>query len=162
MGSVKYAEGDWFAIPLREGGYGVGLLARANRNGVLLGYFFGPAMSAIPSLDDVVMLNPSQAVLVGHFGHLGLKGGTWPIVGKSPQWDRLGWPSPMFFRFEELSGRWFRVFYDDDDPNRVVREEQVSAAAAQGLPQDGLMGAGFVEIQLGRLLGAHVTFADAD
>jgi hypothetical protein len=46
----------------------------------------------------------------------------------------------------------FRVFYDDDDPNRVLREEQVAPGEAEQGPKDGLMGAGFAEGALTRLL----------
>lgn len=38
----NYREGSRFAVPLRQGGYAVGLVARVNPRGVLLGYFFGP------------------------------------------------------------------------------------------------------------------------
>lgn len=58
----------------------------------------------------------------------------------------------MFVRYEELAGRSFRVFYDDDDPSRVVREEQVAPSEAEQAPKDGLMGAGFAETPLSRLL----------
>jgi hypothetical protein len=33
------------------------------------------------------------------------------------------WPTPVFVRYEELIGRSFHVFYDDDDPSRVLRED---------------------------------------
>jgi hypothetical protein len=32
----------------------------------------------------------------------------------------------VFVRYEELIGRSFHVFYDDDDPSRVFREDQVA------------------------------------
>ncbi|WP_425308290.1 Imm26 family immunity protein [Ammonicoccus fulvus] len=73
MAKINDREGDWFAVPLRKGGYAVGLIARANRDGVLLGYFFGPRREAVPSLSDVEELTPDDAIRVGKFGHLGLK-----------------------------------------------------------------------------------------
>jgi hypothetical protein len=30
--------------------------------------------------------------------------------------------APVFVPYEELTGRSFRVFYHDDDPNRVLHE----------------------------------------
>lgn len=39
MAKINDREGDWFAVPLRKGGYAVGLIAHANPDGVLLGYF---------------------------------------------------------------------------------------------------------------------------
>ena len=40
MATVRYREGDWFAVPLRDGGFGVGVIARANPKAALLGYFW--------------------------------------------------------------------------------------------------------------------------
>jgi Immunity protein 26 len=152
MAKVKYREGDWFAVPLRDGGFAVGLIARANPGGVLLGYFFGPLRSEVPRLEDVAGLRPGDAVLVGKFGHLGIVQGKWPLLGRLDGWDRRDWPTPVFVRYEELTGRSFRVFYDDDDPNRVLREEQAAPGEAEQAPKDGLMGAGFAEGALSRLL----------
>jgi Immunity protein 26 len=152
MAKVKYGEGDWFAVPLREGGFAVGIVARANPRGVLLGYFFGPKRKAVPSLDEVAYLKPSNALLVRKFGDIGLTGGTWPIIGHLKSWDRDEWPMPVFVRYEELSGRSFQVFYDPDDPNKFIGEEQISPGEAEQRPKDGLMGAGFAEKLLASLL----------
>jgi hypothetical protein len=149
---VAYREGDWFAVPLREGGYAVGVVARANPKAALLGYFFGPRRDDVPTIEDVADLEAADAVLVGKFGHLGITGGTWPIVGRLDDWDRDEWPMPVFVRYEELTGRSFRVFYDDNDPNKVLREEQLAPGADKQGPMDGLMGAGFAEKVLTTLL----------
>lgn len=122
---AHYREGDWFAVPLPEGGFAVGLVARANPGGVLLGYFFGPKRSDVPLLSQLAALRPGDAVLVAGFGHLGLQQGVWPILGRLETWDRRDWPMPVFVRHEELTRRSLRVFYDDDDPNRFIREEPI-------------------------------------
>jgi hypothetical protein len=152
MAKVKYREGDWFAVPLRGGGFGVVLIARANLGGVLLGYFFGPRHAQVPALEDVADLRPRDAVLVGKFGHLGIVEGEWPLLGRLSGWDRREWPTPVFVRYEELTGRSFRIFYDNNDPNRVLRREQVAPGVAEQAPKDGLMGPGFAEGALTRLL----------
>jgi hypothetical protein len=153
MVKMNYREGDWFAVPLRDDGFAVGVVARANPKAALLGYFFGPRLSEVPTLEEVGDLRPADAVLVAKFGHLGLTGGTWPVIGRIENWDRTAWPMPVFVRYEELSGRSFKVFYDDDDPNKLIREEQVSPGKAEQGPKDGLMGAGFAEKVLTTLLG---------
>lgn len=61
MATTSYREGDWLGVPLREGGYAVGLVARANPDGVLLGYFFGPRRMEVPMLGDVKNLVPAHA-----------------------------------------------------------------------------------------------------
>jgi hypothetical protein len=53
---------------------------------------------------------------------------------------------------QQLSGRAFRVIYDPDDPNMVSREESAPQDEVDGLPRDGLLGAGAVENLLTRLL----------
>jgi hypothetical protein len=97
-------------------------------------------------------LAAQDAVLVGMFGYLGLKQGTWPLIGRLDEWDPAAWPIPTFVRYEELTGRSFQVFYDEHDPNRVVQEVQVAPGAAEQGPKDGLMGAGYTENVLNRLV----------
>lgn len=152
MAKLKYREGDWFAVPLRAGGFGIGLIARANHSGILLGYFFGPRRAGVPSLKEVQNQRPSDACLVGRFGHLGIVQGQWPIFGRLEGWERSAWPMPVFLRREELTGRALNVFYSDDDPGRVVREESIQVSFVIQ-PKDGLMGAGFVEKVLTTTLG---------
>ena len=149
---LNYVEGECFAVPLRDGGFAIGVVARANAAGVLLGYFFGPRRDVVPGIDAFAGLRPEDAILVRKVGDLGLTKGTWPVLGRLPSWDRLAWPVPVFVRYEELSGRSFRVFYDDDDPGRVLREEPTSPGEGEQGPKDGLMGAGFAEKALTRLL----------
>ncbi|MFC8730863.1 Imm26 family immunity protein [Luteimicrobium sp. NPDC057192] len=145
MARVNYREGHWFAVPLRDGGFALGLVARANRDGVLFGYFFGPWRDELPSLTEAQGLAPDDAVLVGKFGHLGLKQGRWRLLGRDRDWDRDALPMPAFVRYEELTGRSLKVTYDDDDPNRLVRVEEIPSGAVEQGPKEGLMGAGFVE-----------------
>jgi hypothetical protein len=149
-----YQEGDWFAVPLREGGYAAGIIARAmpHKEGVLLGYFFGPRRDTVPTLDELSSLSASDAALVERFGDLGILDGTWPLVGHSGEWNRDAWPTPAFGRLEELTGRALKIIYDDADPNRFLREERIEPSELASLPKDGLSGAGAVERILTRLL----------
>lgn len=151
-GRGEYQEGDCFAVPLRSDGFAVGVVARSNPAGVLLGYFFGPKRSAVPTIAEMQGLSPEKATVIRKFGHLGLRGGKWPIIGRLPGWDRISWPMPAMIRYEELTGRTLRVYYDPDDPNRVLREEVVPPGVAEQGPKDGLAGAGFRETVLTRLL----------
>lgn len=154
MSVDNYGEGDWFAVPLRQGDFAVGVIARAmpSNEGILLGYFFGPRRHDLPRLDEVKDLSASDAVLVERFGDLGLVQGIWPLLGRTGEWDRSAWPTPVFGRFEELTGRAFKVIYDDANPNRLVREKKVDPDDLVGFPKDGLSGAGAVERILTRLL----------
>jgi hypothetical protein len=152
MAKPSYGEGDWFAVPLRDGGFGVGVIARANRNGVLLGFFFSPKHAEPPARAAVAALEPGDAVLVRRFGHLGLKNGTWPVLGPAGEWDRELWSVTRFGRREPLRGLAFVEVYDDDDPNKHVATERATAEEVDRLPEDGLSGAGAIEVRLGKLL----------
>ena len=145
MAKVTYREGDWFAVPLRDGGFAVGVIARTNPDGVLVGYFFAPKRESLPSIDDLSDLKPGDAFMVRKFGHLGLTKGKWSVIGRLPGWERKDWPMPVFVRYEELTGRSFKVFYDDNDPNKLVREEEVDPGVGEHGPRDGLLGAVAVE-----------------
>jgi len=90
--------------------------------------------------------------MVGRASHLGLRNGTWPILGRANEWDRSAWPMPVFVRYEELTGRTFQVFYDDLDPWQLLGERQVPPGVAEQGPKDGLMGFGYVELVLTRML----------
>ena len=145
-----YGEGDLFAVPLRDGGYGVGLAARTRGDGIVVGYFFGRRFDAPPEAGEV---DPADVVWIHSFGDLGLIEGEWPVIGRLPGWRREDWPMPAFGRRESLTGRLLRVEYPDDDPNGTPRETRISEAELADLPEDGLAGAGFVEQRMTRLLG---------
>ena len=145
---LNYSEGTWFAVPLLNGGFGVGVVARATSRGrVILAYFFGPRRRTVPTLPEVVELDPTAAVLVVRLGDLCLIRGDWPILGRSSQWQRDDWPIPLFLRSNELSRRAFIVSYDDKDPSRPISEVPVEYGTST-LERDSMLGAGAVEIEL--------------
>ena len=93
-----------------------------------------------------------DAVLVAKFGHLGLRQGTWPSLGSLPRWIDWSGQRRSSFATSNLRVAPFTVIYDDRDPNKFIREEQVSPGEAEQGPRDGLLGAGALEIRLTRLL----------
>jgi len=151
-GKLPYREGTWFAVPLRSTGFATGAVTRTSKTGrVIVGYFFGPRRASVAALHEVDGLLPTASALVVRFGDLGLIDGTWPIIGHSETWRRSEWPMPEFISTDPLTGRSFRVRYDDDDPNKLgIREPLVAPDAS--LSPDGLWGAGAVEVRLERLL----------
>ena len=149
---IQAKSGSWFAVPLPAGGYAIGVVARASKSGILLGYFFGPRRGQVPNIDAVEALRASDAILVGMFGHLGIRGGTWPLIGQPDGWGAEDWPMPVFKRYEELTGRSFMVHYDEGDPSGLTGEQLIAPGEEFDGPADGMMGAGFVEERLDRLL----------
>ncbi len=160
MKRARFGPGDVFAVPLRSGGYGLGVIARETTGRTLFGYFFGPVHEDVPGAELLPRLVAADAVLVGRFGHLGLSrgptasNGDWITIGRIPDWDPANWPLPAFVRAEPIRGGAFLVTYDESD---LLRERDVRyfppGVVLDG-PEDGLMGAGFVEIRLTRLLAA--------
>lgn len=155
MGRKKlpYKEGDWIAIPLKNSGYAIGLIARPQRKGrILLGYFFGPKHEQIPNLEELQDLKPEDASLIAIFGDLGLYTGQWPVIGQIPPWNRSKWPMPPFIRTDCISGKTSRIEYSEDDLTCEIRATPCGSEEAKRYPQDGLWGSGAVEIRLTKLL----------
>jgi hypothetical protein len=141
----SYTEGTWFAIPLRKGGYGVGIVAR-ERGGCILTYCFGPCREAVPRLSEISRLQSITAITVLRAGDLGLVRGKWPVIGNATFWNRLDWPMPVFIRREILPPfRNWRIHYSDNDPSELIKQE-LEPAERLDLPNDGLSGSGAVEI----------------
>lgn len=148
---LPYCEGTWFAVPLRQGGFAVGVVARATARGkVILCYFFGPRRTAVPVLVEVERLRPGDAVRAVRVGDLSLLRGDWPIIGQTASWKRSEWPMPPFVRRDPLSRKAWRVYYSDTNPGARDREEPEQYKSA--LEDDGLFGSGAAELMLTRLL----------
>jgi hypothetical protein len=139
-----YKEGTWFGVTVEDGGYAVGLVARAKPRGrAVLGYFFGPRLSALPRDTELEHLSPKGAVLVARFSDLYLRHGRWPLIGSVEGWDRKKWPMPAFQRIELFTNRVVVSYYDDNDPAKFLGEEE--GDPTDNLPSDAQWGAGSVE-----------------
>ncbi len=147
---MRYAEGDWFAVPLIGGGYAIGICARCEPTGGVLGYFFGPRRTKLPSGEELAGLTPQGALSIQIFGDLGLLKGRWPIIGHFRNFSRSKWPIPKFARKDLVSGELYLVEYTND--LREMRSVRSTASASRGKPEDGVSGYGAVEIVLSDLL----------
>lgn len=152
---LPYKEGSWFAVPLEDSGYALGLVTRAAPAGkVLFGYFFGPRRIQVPELSEVAELLPEDAVLRRMFGDLGLINGDWPVIGESEDWNRDAWPQPLLVRKNTITGQFSLIEYSEDDPNHEIAMYECPAGAVQEYPEDGLSGYIAVQIRLTRLLSS--------
>ena len=143
------ALGTAFLVPLRDGGFASGVLARADGRGSAFGYFFGPRVSGAGDV-ELHSLVPCNALLVGMFGDLEIIRRNWPLIGKLENWAPDRWPLPPLSRVDERAGRaWLSTY---DDALRCVSEEEIDPAEASQYTSDGLMGAGAVEIRLTKLI----------
>ncbi|WP_395748406.1 Imm26 family immunity protein [Prosthecobacter sp.] len=150
----SYYEGSLFLVPLRDHGFVRGLVCRADGKGVVFGHFFGPRIdtTVAPLLDED--LCPSNILLSGCFGELGLTKGDWPVVGELSGFDRQHWPLPLFVR--EVAGQIYAR--ELSDSLEILSDRRVSL---EELPvstcRDSVMGYGFVEIRLTKLLAEPPT-----
>lgn len=148
-----YPEGTWFAVPLRTGGFAVGIIARLKkmRGGkMILGYFFGKVWAQPPPLEEVIGCRPEEAVHVGRVGDLGLFDGSWPVLGSDPKWRREDWPVPLFIRREDLTERVWLIQRSDHDISKIESETRINPTTT--LQEDCLDGAGSLEIYLTKLI----------
>lgn len=121
---LPYCKRTWFGVPLRQGGFAAGVVARVTTEGkVILCCFFGPRQAVVPELAELDRLRPREAVRVVRVGDLALIRGEWPIIGKTISWKRSDWPVPPFVRRDDLSRKAWRVQYSDADPNAIDHEE---------------------------------------
>lgn len=155
MGRHKknYTQGSVFAVPLRDGGFGLGVVARSSRGGITLGYFFGPRRDELPGSDVATLLNPADVLLIRLFGDLGLLRGEWPVLGRIPDWKSEDWPVPFFVRVNYADPRQSRlVEYDPVNLGVVAKAHSIGDDRLDDYFEDGMSGYGALEVQLTNLL----------
>lgn len=146
----KYPEGTVFSVPLRDGGFARGVVARVNvKLACVFGYFFGPKLPE-PILGDLDQLKPNLAIAKLVCGDLGIINGEWELLGPLPGWERDEWGMPDFVRRDPICKRAWRVRYSDIDPTLIVEEEPVSFDT--DLQNNWSWGYGAVELELTDLL----------
>jgi hypothetical protein len=148
----SYHEGSWFAIPLLDGGYGTGLVARLSPGSkIMLAYLFGPKRPKLPALEELERLQPQDALKILRVGDMALASGHWPVLGETLDWEPAVWPMPQFLRRADALKRAWRVTYSEADPSRSEREESVPYDT-EGMEADSLYGYGSTELLLTKLL----------
>jgi hypothetical protein len=144
-----YKEGDWFAVPLTSG-YVLARIARVGRRGgILLGYFFKPLRTSLPTPQDMHGLTSADAFNIGKFGDRGLVEDGWPIIDSPKDWSREDWPMPMFGRlgtFNPETG--LCVKYDENDLTMCLGERAIPVEQVLQLPKDGMAGHIFLQRKL--------------
>ncbi|MBZ9722125.1 MULTISPECIES: Imm26 family immunity protein [unclassified Mesorhizobium] len=155
MAKLPYREGTLFAVPLRRGGYVIGLVARsAPRGRIILVYLFGPKRSEIPNLKDISTLQRKDAIRCLRVGDLGLINGDWRIIGELDAWRKEDWPMPRFVDKNDLSKKVFISTYADSDPSELERHDPAPLDIV-GLEPDGLHGYGAVELLMTKQLDGN-------
>ena len=153
---IRYSEGQWFAIPLRNGGYALGIIVIGSyktKGG--LGYFFGPKYLEIPDDKAILEKQPGDAILVAIFGDLGIINGNWPLIQSSRPFSKEEWPIPKFgMKISLVQRKGFIREYKQNEAGDLIlhRETVVAEEDILNLPTDSIMGGGAIEIKLTNLL----------
>ena len=148
----NYKQGDVFGVPLRNGGFATGVIARKGSGSVVFGYFFGPRRETLPDVKDVQDLKYEDALYAGRFSYLGFLYGEWPIVRALPNWNAADWPFPPFVSFCYGSAEAALITYDDKSLIRPIKEERISASRSVEFYNDAVSGYVAVEIILTQML----------
>jgi len=94
---VKFSEGDVFLVPLIQGGFAVGLIARRTAKGDgVLAYIFKEIVSNLGPLEMGRIVSKDMVADVVDVGVQSLNSGDWPVVGRLSEWRRSDWPVPLF------------------------------------------------------------------
>ena len=147
---IKPKEGDVFAVPLRHGDFGIGLLTHKHKS-ITLGYFFNLVYDTIPSNVEASMFDRSNVVLIGKFSSLGIESGEWQLLKTSYQFKKEDWNIPTFKMQNPLTEKYFAVVYDEtliNEDRYLITEEE-----ARLLFSHGLYGYGALEKKLSSILG---------
>jgi hypothetical protein len=146
---AKVKEGDLCAVPLNDGGYGVGLIARKNDK-IVLGYFFSYISSNVPIDIPPAVLGKKNVILIAKFSSLRIDSGDWPIIGNPIPFVKSDWPIPIFRHRDDIVGVYRARILGED--LFTAREYIISDEEADKLYQDGLFGAVALASRLNRVL----------
>jgi hypothetical protein len=153
---IKYGEGQWFAVPLRKGGYALGIIVRGSyKSKGGLGYFFGPKYAEIPDDKATWEKDPRVTVLITRFSDLGIINGSWPLIQSTRPFSPEEWPIPKFgLEISLMPGKGYIREYKQKATGEWVlhKETLVEVKDIVNLPKDSFLGGGAIEIKLTNLL----------
>jgi hypothetical protein len=161
MKRIRYREGQWFAIPIKDIGYCLGIIVRgSSKTHGGLGYFWSSITKNLPTEEDINKIKPSDAVLIARFGGLGISTGEWPLIQTSNKFVREDWPVPLFIRkldFDE--DKVLIIDYGQDFSGLDLPKSEILVKKSKNYekyPEDSLYGYKVVEAKLFKLLTKEV------
>lgn len=149
-----WQEGDWIAVPLLTGGYGILMLARAGQGFSSYGYLFAKKFNDLPKLEEVEKFFPRDAVEKCVFGRHANLSKTWKTIGNSLSFNREKWPMIPEKVTEGLPGgyRWRLDILSDENPSIAKERRIISDKEAERYPWNSTWSHATVEHHLTALL----------
>ena len=142
-----YREGDWFAVPLRDGygGYAIGKIARmGKKRGTFLGYFFGPRIYEFPDSNQLEDRKFEDATIIANCSDAGLENSEWTVLVRPAIWNRKAWPMVLFGQvtpgYDEYPDIGYVSQYDEDDLFNCLARWRVSPEEAMKYPKNRFSG----------------------
>lgn len=132
---IKIIEGNIFAVPLVQGGYAIGLIARRHKTSSL-GYFFDKIYLSPPEELDIADINNWKVALIGQFSAIGIEEGEWPLLKTNFDFNREEWPIPVLKMQDPLSEKYFAVIYDDtlfNEERHLITKEEADKLFGHGV-----------------------------
>lgn len=148
MSKKKYKPGDLFLVPLRSGGFGIGIIVRINKS-VILGFFWEKKFDTHPEYIDTSELKKSNVFWIKQFSSAGLDIGSWKMIGHYPSFNQTEWGVPRFLREISPFGKYL-ISYNDN--LEEIESIKVDDSFNDNLPVDGVAGYGSIEISLSKYL----------
>ena len=142
------------ALPLQQGGFGIGLIARKYKS-ILLGYFFNCIYPLVPTEILTDKIDIKDFVLIGKFNSGGIENREWPVLKTDLYFNKERWPVPTFMRQDLITGKYFAVINDDTLVNE--RRYSIAKEKADSLYSHVIFGYGALEEKLSRILGENIT-----
>jgi Immunity protein 26 len=149
----KVQEGNVVSIPLTDGRFAVGVLARVETArprkpyGIFV-YFFGPYLSSDISQNRISALESSKAILCLKTSALDIYREIWKTVGRIEPWDRKAWPLPELFQNNLGSNIFYKVRLDERD--LVTQTQRTRMLNDGGLTTNDLYGSGAAQVELSK------------
>ncbi|MBN4064812.1 hypothetical protein JYU04_03650 [Dehalococcoides mccartyi] len=148
--NISYSEGDFFAVPLKSGEFGIGIAVCIGPKRTIVARFFSPVRSEIPEIDELEHLTEDDSIHIEHFRDSSLRDGSWKIIGQHPEWDSYEWPIPRFGwlqpNADKSGGRTFEMELDEN--LKTIRQKEVSMEHFNTLPFEAVVSPKEVEITL--------------
>jgi Immunity protein 26 len=131
-------EGNLFLVPLGNGSYSLGLIARLKEEtGSVLGFFFNAVHNPVTSVDHLLQQKPQDAIAVMKFGYGALRDNVWKVIGPLSSWKREDWEVTTFSYSNDILKKFEKREYDSNDPfHKVVNIIKVKPEELKGIPKD--------------------------
>lgn len=149
-------EGQWFAVPVRDGQYSLALVMRVSTIGTgILSTFFDVVSNSPEELLAQLPIDESVRVFRLRHGHLGFKLKTWVPLQMNQGFRREDWPVPLYKRHGMDHLFLQAVMRLDPETLEPAEIFDYQGKDYERLQTDRLAGSGFVELALNRWLSPN-------